>query len=656
MKHIFLMISVAALVGCAAHHPHYDSVDEYPMKQGSCAEVSYAPDHTDFAVWAPNADSVILRLYASATDSVPVARIPMDYRKDGSYTAHCEGDLAGQFYTFCAYDPRNEYGVEETPGIFAKAVGINGHRGAIIDMAATNPEGWSSDVRPALGDMSDIIVYEMHHRDFSIDSTSGITHRGKFLALTEHGTTSPEGEKTGIDHLLELGVTHIQILPSYDFGSIDESGASSEARVLASGAAAGGRYNWGYDPVNYNVPEGSYSTNPADPACRIRGFKQMIQACHQAGIRVILDVVYNHTYDVAHSGFTQTAPHYFYRENPDGELGNASGCGNETASERAMMRRFMLESVRYWAEEYHIDGFRFDLMGIHDIETMNAIRQMLDSIDPTIVTYGEGWAAGTPLLDEKQTAFKAHVPSMHGVGAFCDDMRDALRGPFSDDHQGAFLAGIPGSEESIRFGIAGCIDHPELDMTRVNYSRKSWCEQPTQMVSYVSCHDDMMLTDRLMASIASLSPASLKQLDCLAQTAVLTSQGMPFIRCGEEVLRNKKGVHNSFCSPDSINAIDWHLKSQNRDVFDYYRQLIALRRAHPALHLGRADLVRNHLHFLPTPDCVVAYTINGAAVGDSWNEIVVVLNASSEPWTPTGEGYTLALGALAPKSAAILYR
>ena len=490
MKNILsLMVAATVLLGCEVCKPNYQSVDDYPVKSGSVQEVDYSPSCTAFSLWSPNADSVQLSLYESAESSAPLCTRWLKRQKDGSWQASVKGDLRGKFYAFRVWDPLLQYEQEESPGIFATAVGVNGRRGAIIDMRSTDPEGWSSDCRPAMDRVADAVVYELHHRDYSIHPSSGVEHKGKFLALTEHGTLSPEGLATGIDHLKQLGVTHVQILPSYDYGSIDET------------RLADNRYNWGYDPVNYNVPEGSYSTDPYDPASRIREFKQMIQSLHKAGIRVILDVVYNHTYDVARSNFTQTAPGYFYRTREDGSLGNASGCGNETASERPMMRKFMLESVRWWVEEYHIDGFRFDLMAIHDIPTMNAIRQMLDDIDPTILLYGEGWAAETPLLEESLRPIKANIAAMPGIGAFSDELRDALRGPFYDDHQGAFLAGLPGNEQSIRFGIVGAIEHPQVDMTKVNYSQQPWAVQPTQLISYVSCHDDMMLTDRLRASV-----------------------------------------------------------------------------------------------------------------------------------------------------------
>ena len=638
-KQILALSFVCTLAGCSVKAPVYESVDDYPVREGALDEMVYSPQKTMFSLWSPAADSVWLRLYAEGLGGEAQEVVAMRRGKNGTWTCSVRGDLQGKFYTFQVDD------MEETPGIFAKAVGVNGKRGAVIDLRSTDPEGWAEDVRPAFAGAKDAIVYEMHYRDYSIHPSSGVAHKGKFLALTEEGTkvsSMKAGEDacvpgqqvaTGIEHLKEMGVTHVQILPSYDYGSIDETRLEDN------------KYNWGYDPVNYNAPEGGYSTNPYDPACRIREMKEMIQALHKAGIRVVMDVVYNHTFDVAHSNFHNTCPGYFYRYHADGSLGNASGCGNETASERGMMRKFIVESCRYWLTEYHIDGFRFDLMGIHDIETMREVRAMMDGIDPTLLLYGEGWAAGAPLLPQEELAMKANILRIEGVGAFCDDMRDALRGPFSDDHKGAFLAGEKGHEESIKFGIAGCIEHPEVDMSRVNYSKAAWAAEPTQCISYVSCHDDMMLTDRLKASVR-LKKGELELLDKLAQTAVLTSQGIPFLWNGEEILRDKKGVHNSYCSPDSINAIDWSLKAQHEDVFRYYQGLIALRKAHPAFRMGEAELVRKHLHFLDAPEGVVAYALDGEAVGDEWKTIVVVLNANRKAVTielPAG-AYRLACG------------
>jgi len=512
----------------------------------------------------------------------------------------------GRFYTF-------DIGKGECPGVFAKAVGVNGQRAAIVQMETTNPVGWERDTRPVCKTPVDLVIYEMHHRDFSIARPEA-KHKGKFLALTE---------PWAISHLKQLGVNAVHILPSYDYGSVDETRLSEN------------KYNWGYDPVNYNVPEGSYATDPYHPEARIREFKQMVQALHQAGIRVILDVVYNHTYDIEHSNFQRTYPDYYYRKTNDGHYSNGSGCGNETASERPLMRRFMMESVKYWIDEYHIDGFRFDLMGVHDIETMNQIRQMVDKIDPSIFIYGEGWSAGQCALPTEQLGVKANIPLMPRIAAFSDEIRDALRGPFSDDSKPGWLGGVVDSKESLKFGIVGCISHPQVDMAKVNYSIVPWAVDPIQMISYVSCHDDMCLVDRLKTSVAHLTTDELIRLDLLAQTAVFTSQGVPFILSGEELLRDKKGVHNSFESPDSVNRIDWSNMQRYPQVFNYYSRLIALRCNHPAFRMGSADLVRKHLEFLKSPKDVVAFRLKDYAGRDNWRNIVVVLNASRKTMETT---------------------
>lgn len=536
-------------------------------------------------------------------------------QEQGLWTMTINKNLKGQFYTFQV--KTGGKWLEETPGVWAKAVSINGRRGAIIDMKETNPSEWKQDKRPELKSFTDITIYEMHHRDFSISPSSGIVHRGKFLALTENGTHNEDGLKTGIDHLKELGITHVHLLPSFDYASVDEH--------------RNGQYNWGYDPQNYNVPEGSYSTNPSAPEVRIKEFKEMVQALHKAGIRVILDVVYNHTFNITGSNFQLTVPGYFYRTDSKGKYSDASGCGNETASERPMMRRFMVESVLYWIKEYHVDGFRFDLMGVHDIETMNEIRKAADTCDPTLFIYGEGWAAGSPAYNADQLAMKANIGKMPRIAAFGDEMRDAIRGPFNDDRKPAFLAGVAGNEMSIKFGIVGATEHPQIDYNKVNYSKRAWAKEPMQAISYVSCHDDMCLVDRLRSSIANITEEQRIKLDKLAQTIVFTSQGIPFMFCGEEIYRNKKGVHNSFESPDSINAIDWTLKTKHKELFDYYKGLIALRKAHPAFKMNKVDEIQKKLLFLPTErDNIVAYTLNNHAGGDAAEQIVVIFNANDE--------------------------
>lgn len=585
-----------------------------PMSaQGIFNEMSFAADKTVFRL--NSLYKTTLRIYKDGEGGKPMKTVKMKSKGDGVWEAVVKGNLNGLFYTF-------DTGNGECPGLFAKAVGVNGNRGAVVNMPSTDPEGWNEDRRPALASPADLVIYELHHRDFSIDPSSGLGNKGKFLALTD---------PKAIEYLKRLGVNAIHILPSFDYASVDETRLDTP------------QYNWGYDPKNYNVPEGSYSTDPYSPTVRIKEFKQMVQALHRAGIRVILDVVYNHTFDIKNSNFQRVNPDYYYRKTADGKYSDGSGCGNETASEKALMREYMLESVKYWVNEYHIDGFRFDLMGVHDIVTMNDIRAAVDQIDPSIYIYGEGWSAGSCAYPTDKLAMKANTRQLNGIGAFCDDMRDALRGPFSDDHKGGFLAGMPDMEESIKFGIVGAISHPQIDMTRVNYSKEAWTNSPTQMVSYVSCHDDLCLTDRLRSSIPGITEDELIRLDLLAQTAVLTSQGVPFILCGEEMLRDKKGIHNSFKSPDSINHLDWNNLKRYPQVFDYYSGLIALRKSHPAFRLANADLVRKHLSFLDAPKGVVAFSLNDNAGGDSWRDIIVILNANKQPTdinVPEGE-YTV---------------
>ena len=574
------------------------------VKAQTFNEVSYSPKATTFSlVTAPEVKKVNVLISDADNNEAQLVK-SMKRVGAGKWQLTVKNDLKGKYYLFGVY---NNAQPDLTPGVFAKAVGVNGQRGAIIDFKDTDPEGWSEDKRPELRNPVDLVIYEMHHRDFSIDYSSGIKNKGKFLALTE---------PKAIEHLKRLGVNAIHILPSFDYASVDESQPDKP------------QYNWGYDPLNYNVPEGSYSTNAADPKARIKEFKQMVQALHKAGIRVILDVVYNHTFNIDGSNFQKTYPGYYFRHRPDGTYSDGSGCGNETASEKPLMREFMVESVKYWVNEYHIDGFRFDLMGVHDIETMNLIRAELNKIDPSIYVYGEGWSAGSCAYPQEKLAMKANARQLNGIGAFSDEMRDALRGPFSDDKKGGFLAGMPNCEESIKFGIAGAIDHPQVDMTKVNYSKTAWTNEPSQMIAYVSCHDDMCLTDRLRATVPNISDDELIRLDLLAQTAVLTSQGVPFLLSGEEMLRDKKGEHNSFRSPDSINRFDWNNLKRYPQVFDYYSKLIALRKAHPAFRMGNAEEVKKNLVFLDAPEGVVAFQLKNNAGGDSWKDIIVVLNAN----------------------------
>ena len=618
VKHVIWASIMSTTISCQSVKKEYTSFEEYPIPEGKLVEMEYSPIETKFTLWAPTAEEVRVLLYDSGNEGSAYQTLSLEMGEDGIWNTSIKEDLKGKFYTFNL--KVNGKWLGDTPGIMAKAVGVNGKRAAVIDLRSTDPEGWANDVRPLLKDYADIIVYEMHHRDFSLDSVSGIRNKGKFLALTELGTTTSQGEKTGIDHLKELGVTHVHILPSYDYASVDESKPDKA------------QYNWGYDPQNYNVPDGSYSTDPYKPDVRIKEFKQMVQALHKAGIRVVLDVVYNHTFNTEESNFERTVPGYFYRQTKDGKPANGSGCGNETASDRAMMRKYMVESVLYWINEYHIDGFRFDLMGIHDIETMNEIRAAVDKIDPSIFIYGEGWAASAPQLDQEELAMKANIYKMPRIAAFSDEMRDGLRGGWDDDRKGAFLIGQPGHEMSIKFGLVGAVKHPQVINDSVNYSKEPWALQPTQMISYVSCHDDMCLADRLKATMPDATDEERASLHKLAETFVFTSQGVPFIFAGDEMMRDKKGIHNSYNSPDSINTIDWRNKTIHHDVFDYVRELITLRKNHPAFRMGDADKVRQYMEFLPVEGSnLVAFILKDNANGDSWKNIIVAFNSRKEP-------------------------
>lgn len=610
------MLALSASIATKAENP--DAVYQtYPTYSGEDLELTVDSKGTRWRLWSPNAEAARVILYDSDRNTKAVDTIAMTRSEGGTWVAGVPRQLYGSFYTFSILD--NGKWLDETPGVWAKAVGTNGHRAAIIDFASTDPAGWASDRGPRISHINDAVIYEMHHRDFSVHPSSGIVNKGKFLALTEEATTAPGGEATGIDHLKELGVTHVHILPSYDYNSVDEANLPSN------------QYNWGYDPYNYNAPEGSYSTNPADPAARITEMKKMIKNLHDNGIGVIMDVVYNHTADNDESNFSLTAPGYYYRHRQDGTYSDASGCGNETASDRQQMRDYIVNSVRYWAKEYHIDGFRFDLMAIHDTETMNQVAAALKEINPDIFVYGEGWTAGDSPLPAERRALKENVSKMPEIAVFSDDLRDAVKGHYTDASDRGFATGKPGLEETVKIGIVGATAHPQVDYSKGNNSKFAYASSPTQIINYVSCHDDLMLTDKLRKSMPDASEADRQRAARLAQTIVFTSQGTPFMFAGEEIFRDKKGVHNSYKSPDSINAIDWNLKHINREQFDYYRELIKLRKEHPAFRMTTAGQVAAHLKFdnVKEPN-LISYSLTDHANGDEWKEIKVIFNGSDE--------------------------
>lgn len=592
-------------------------LNSFPAYNGEDLEMSITDKGVNFALWSPEAQEVVVNIYPTDRNSKSIETINLVKGANGVWRGKATGDYIGKYYTFKI--KHNGRWLAETPGVWAKAVGTNGMRAAIVDPSAVNPKGWEADKGPELKSINDAVLYEMHHRDFSIHPTSGIVHKGKFLALTEEGTTTPEGLATGIDHLKELGVTHVHILPSYDYNSVDEANLPAN------------QYNWGYDPFNYNAPEGSYSTDPANPEARILEMKEMVKALHDAGIGVVMDVVYNHTANNDDSNFSLTAPDYYYRHRADGTYSDASGCGNETASDRQQMRDFIINSVKYWAKEYHIDGFRFDLMAIHDTETMTEVAKALKEINPSIFVYGEGWTAGDSPLPVERRALKENVAKMEGIAVFSDDIRDAIKGHYSNAADRGFATGKPGNEETVKIGIVAATAHPQVDYTKGNNSKFAYASAPGQIINYVSCHDDLTLTDKLAKSMPDASEADRKRAARLAQTIVFTSQGTPFMFAGEEVFRDKKGVHNSYKSPDSINAIDWTLKTANADQFNYYKELIALRKAHPAFRMTTADEIAKNIVFdkVDVPN-LISYSIKNNANGDEWKEIKLVFNGSDE--------------------------
>lgn len=617
MKNTLIMLAFAAvLVSCNFAKKEYKGFDDYPVYEGDDLELSYTSEASKFRVWSPTADAVKLLLYSNGIDSSAYDMKDMHRSKDGTWVAKVVGDLKGKFYTFQIRV--GEKWLDETPGIWAKAVGVNGNRAAIIDWNETNPQGWKEDVRPIFNEPTDAAIYEVHMRDFSISPTSGMKNKGKYLAFTELGTKNSTGESTGIDHLKELGITHVHLLPVYDYASIDETKLNEN------------KYNWGYDPKNYNVPEGSYATDPYNPVTRIKEFKQMVQALHKAGIRVIMDVVYNHTAAGENSFFNLLSPNYFYRFNQDKTWSNASGCGNETASENPMMREFMIKSVTYWAKEYHIDGFRFDLMGIHDIETMNAIRTSLNKVDKSILMYGEGWtASGSPLAEEKR-AVKKNAGKLNGIAVFSDDIRDALKGNWMHAEIPGFVSGTDSLENAVKFGIVGCTDFSGIDYTKLVHSQAPYAKNPSQIINYVSCHDDMCLVDKLRESRpAGASEKEIMRFNKLAQTIVYASQGIPFIYAGEEVYRDKQGIHNTYQSPDSVNQINWDNKTTYKEIFNYYKGLIELRKSHPAFRMITLEKVKQNLKFIDLGEKnVVAYTLTNPE--DAWKNILVVFNGNRQ--------------------------
>lgn len=574
---------------------------------------------TSFRVWAPTAERVILCLYKEGTGDNLIQEILMEKQENGTWYYLEEKDLHGIYYTYQIDIDRE---TNEAVDVYAKAAGVNGQRGMVVDLDRTNPENWDKDKKPELKQPTDTIIYELHMRDLSSDESAGIQNVGKYIQFTEEGTKSKDGLATGIDHLKEMGVTHVHLLPLHDYGSVDEAHLEKA------------QFNWGYDPVNYNVPEGSYSTDPFHGEVRIKEFKEMVQSLHKNGIRVIMDVVYNHTYKSIDSNLNKTVPGYYYRMEENGEFANGSGCGNETASDHKMMRKYMIDSICYFAKEYHIDGFRFDLMAIHDIDTMNAIAKEVKKIDSTIILYGEGWACKTPLLDKEKLAFKDNAAKMPEIGMFSDDIRDTVKGNVFILESPGFVNGKEALEEHVKACVVGATNHSEVDYSKLE-KMKPWAAEPTQSINYVSAHDDITLWDKLACTNPQDSVEDRREMNKMAAGIVFTAQGIPFIQAGEEFLRTKPGkepgtfIEDSYNSPDSVNSLKWHAKKTEQAVCHYYEGLIAFRKAHPALRMATAAMIEKHLHFLSVKEQnVVAYIIDKPVAEESAEQIAVIYNAN----------------------------
>ena len=581
---------------------------DYEVYTGNDLGAVYSPKMTRFKVWAPEAESVKLNLYKQGEGDNLIEQHIMKKSANGTYVFEKQGDCNGIYYTYTV-DP------------YTKAAGVNGQRGMVINLAKTNPQGFELDGYRNPEHITDVIIYEGSVRDFTMDESSGVFHNGKFLGLTEANTTNHFGEATALDYISGLGVTHVQILPAFDFETVDEKNQKAQ-------------YNWGYDPDNYNVPEGSYAVSPYDGAVRIQEMKQMVLALHSRGIGVIMDVVFNHTYRRDDSNLQKIVPGYYYRSDETGYT-NGSGCGNEVASDRPMVQKLIVDSLIYWAKEYHIDGFRFDLMGVLDIDTMNVIAERLKEIRPDIYLYGEGWNGGPSSLAEEKRAFKVSAKKMPGIGMFNDDIRDTIKGSvFYDDHLG-FVNGGTHLENALRYSITGAVAHPQVDYDA--YGSKPWAKEPGQSINYVSCHDNYTLWDKLSVSCPEASEEKKKAMNRLCAAIVFTSQGVPFIQAGEEFLRSKplpekKGfAENSYNMPDAVNSIKWDNIHEYPDMIAYYKGLMALRKAHPVFRMqSEAEMTQNLCFLSDTPENVVAYLLKGKGADDTPENILVIFNGNDE--------------------------
>uniref|UniRef100_UPI004056E183 type I pullulanase n=1 Tax=Agathobacter sp. TaxID=2021311 RepID=UPI004056E183 len=592
---------------------------EYEIYEGADLGAVYAKDSTSFRVWAPTAQQVKLCLYEAGNGGEAFEVAEMQKDVNGTWLYRKDGDLHKVYYTYIIDIDGT---AQETNDPYAKAAGVNGVRSMVADLSLTNPKGFENDHGPAIEKETDIIVYELSVADTTADASCGAKYAGKYLGLTERGTKTASGIATGLDHILELGVTHVQIMPCYDFGSIDESRTDIE------------QYNWGYDPINYNVPEGSYATDPFHGEVRIKELKEMVQTFHNHGIGVIMDVVYNHTYDIENNCFQKCVPDYYYRKDENG-YSDASACGNEVASERPMVSKFIIDSLKYWMNEYHMDGFRFDLMGCLDIATLEKAAAELRKDNPCVVLYGEGWAGGTSVLPEEKRCLKENVPNFHGLGAFSDDIRDTVKGHVFYEEEVGYVSGVPDLENDIRYSVVGATRHPEVDYDSYTYSKGPWAKNPTDIVNYVSCHDNLTLWDKLSVSRPDAGKADLLAMNRLSAAMVFTAQGIPFFLSGEEFARTKpiegtdKVAENSYNLPLYTNSMKYERLEEYKDLYEFYKGLIAFRKAKGLFRLGTTEEVVKHLSFVDgLPANVVAFVLE-----DDAEKIFVAYNSNEEAVT-----------------------
>lgn len=590
-------------------------MDQNNCYPGNDLGAVYQKDSTAFRLWAPTADEVNLKLYREGNGDCLIEKTAMKPDVQGTWYVKKQGDMNHVYYT---YELVRGGKCVETQDPYSVAAGVNGLRSMVLDLRETDPDGFDTDKGPEVKSRTDLVITEISVADVTGDASANAKYPGKYKGLAETGTKNKKGQATGLDYIKELGVTHVQLMPVYDFGSVDESQPDTE------------QYNWGYDPVNYNVPEGSYSTDPFHGEVRVRELKELVAAFHKAGIGVIMDVVYNHTYDL-NSCFQKCEPDYYYRK--DGErYSDASACGNEVASDQPMMRKYIVDSVCHWVKEYHMDGFRFDLMGVLDLDTMNAVSAALKKIKPDIVIYGEGWTGDSSTLPYYTRALKQNARMLDGVGMFSDDIRDNVRGHVFYNKERGFISGKPGMENAIRYGVAASVWHPQVDYRQYEYSAGSWAKSPQDTISYISCHDNLTLWDKISVSRPDADQKRKLAMNRLAASIVFTSQGIPFFLIGEEAartkpLKDKPGVaENSFNLPLFTNAIRYDRTNEQEGLLDYYKGLIAFRRAHSLLRLNTAGDVQKKLRFVEdTPESVVAFTIK-----DETGQVFVIYNANEK--------------------------